>query len=158
MHGTFARGFFCWNSEVGAATLGCAFFLFDYVCSNRIVWDARDFNEIRVRHTSGAPDRWLEEVVPVLDEYADASAKPVQQCIENARKRRLDDLDDFLGKRFGKRMTADIKAVHELEENRPIETLWDVTTAVTALARTIPHQDRRVELEREAGKVLQLAA
>jgi hypothetical protein len=55
-------------------------------------------------------------------------------------------------------MTADIKAVHELEEHRPIETLWDVTTAVTALARNIPHQDRRVELEREAGKVLQLAA
>ena len=36
--GSFARGFFVWNSEVGKTTLGAGFFLFDYVCCNRIVW------------------------------------------------------------------------------------------------------------------------
>jgi hypothetical protein len=30
--GSFARGFFVWNSEVGKTTLGAGFFLFDYVC------------------------------------------------------------------------------------------------------------------------------
>ena len=39
--GSLARGFFVWNSEVGADTLGVATFLFDYVCSNRIVWGCR---------------------------------------------------------------------------------------------------------------------
>jgi hypothetical protein len=33
-----------------------------------------------------------------------------------------------------------------------------VTTAVTAYARSIQHQDRRVELERKAGELLKLAA
>lgn len=157
--GGMARGFFVWNSEVGASSLGAAFFLFDYVCCNRIVWGAQDFNEIRIRHDAGAPDRWLEEIAPVFSEYANASAKPVMKAIEDARSKRLDDkLDSFLTERFGKKMGIDLKAVHQLEENRPIETLWDVTTAVTAFARNLPNQDRRVELEREAGKILHLAA
>jgi len=156
--GSLARGFFVWNSEVGKTSLGCAFFLFDYVCCNRIVWGAREFNEIRVRHTSGAPDRWLEEVQPVLIEYAKASARPIVEIIENAKQKRLDDIDKFLGERFGKRMTLDLKEIHMSEEHRPIETLWDATTAVTARARVLPFQDQRVELEREAGKILQLAA
>ena len=74
--GSFARGFFVWNSEVGKATLGAGFFLFDYVCCNRIIWGADQYTEVRIRHTKGAPDRWLEEVTPVLREYSQASAKP----------------------------------------------------------------------------------
>jgi hypothetical protein len=156
--GSLARGFFVWNSEVGKCALGAAFFLFDYVCCNRIIWGARDFTEIRLRHTSGAPDRWLEEVEPVLNEYAASSPRSIQAVLESARRKKVDDLDDFLGKRFSKRMIADFKATHEAEEHRPIETLMDVTTAVTAFARGIPFQDKRIELEREAGAILQLAA
>ena len=62
--GSFARGFFVWNSEVGKTTLGAGFFLFDYVCCNRIIWGADQYTEVRIRHTKGAPDRWLEEVTP----------------------------------------------------------------------------------------------
>jgi hypothetical protein len=43
------------------------------------------------------------------------------------------------------------------EEERPIETLWDVTTAATAYARGIQYQDERVDIERAAGKVMALA-
>src|SRR5205085_2945852 len=39
--GSMARGFFVWNSETGDKTLGLGFFLFDYVCANRIVWGRR---------------------------------------------------------------------------------------------------------------------
>jgi hypothetical protein len=31
----------------------------DYVCVNRIVWGADQYTEVRLRHTKGAPDRWL---------------------------------------------------------------------------------------------------
>jgi hypothetical protein len=63
-----------------------------------------DYQEIRVRHTSGAPDRWLEEIVPVLDEYSRASARPIQQVIENARTKKIDDVAKLLTERFGKRL------------------------------------------------------
>jgi hypothetical protein len=157
--GSFARGFFVWNSEVGKTTLGAGFFLFDYVCCNRIIWGADQYTEIRIRHTKGAPDRWLEEVTPVLREYSQASAKPVVQAIEDARHKHVAaNLDQFLANRFGKRMVAPIKAIHEHEEARPIETLWDVTVAATAHARSITNTDARLEIERTAGELLKQAA
>ena len=79
-------------------------------------------------------------------------------AIEAAKKAKIEELDSFLAQRFGKRMVADLKETHQIEEHRPIETLYDVTTAVTAFARGLPNNDRRIELEREAGKVMQLAA
>ena len=157
--GSFARGFFVGNSEVGKTSLFAGFFLFDYVCCNRIVWGADQYTEVRIRHTKGAPDRWLEEVTPVLREYSQASAKPVIQAIEDARNKRIEtDLDQFLANRFGKNAVPAIKACHEQDEGRPIETLWDVTTAATAFARSRSNTDKRLEIERAAGELLKLAA
>lgn len=157
--GSLARGFFVWNSEVGSQTIGAAFFLFDYVCANRIVWGAREFKEMRLRHTKSAPDRWLEEISPVLIEYSNASAAPIEQQIKAAQAKKLDDdLDAFLMNRFTKSEATAIKAAHEREEGRPVETLWDATTAVTAYAKTIRNQDDRVAMERKGGAILDLAA
>jgi hypothetical protein len=142
----------------GPTTLGAGFFLFRFRLRQPHRLGSQRLQRVRIRHTSGAQDRWLEEVEPVLIEYANGSAKPVLETIERAKQKRVDDLDRFLGERFGKRLVGDLKEVHEIEEHRPIETLWDVTTAVTAYARTIPNNDRRIELEREAGKFMQLAA
>ena len=50
-----------------------------------------------------------------------------------------------------------IKAAHLADEQRPIETLWDVATGATAYARGISFQDERVAIEREAGKIIDLA-
>ena len=157
--GSLARGFFVWNSEVGSQSIGAAFFLFDYVCMNRIVWGVQEFKEIRLRHTKSAPDRWLEEIAPVLVEYSNASAAPIEQTIKAAQEKKVaDDLDSFLAKRFTKSQATAVKAAHEREENRPIETLWDVVTGVTAHAKTIQYQDDRVAFEREGGKILDLVA
>lgn len=159
--GTMARGFFVWNSEVGAGTLGIATFLFDYVCCNRIVWGAKEYGEIRIRHTAGAPDRWIEEVTPAIEAYANSSTRNVTDAIAIARQKKIGDdkaVDEFLANRFSRTQVGAIKAAHMADEDRPIETLWDATTAITAYARGIAYQDTRVELEREAGKILQLAA
>ena len=160
--GSLARGFFLWNSEVGSATFGVGMFLFDYVCCNRIVWGAEQYKEIRIRHTSGAPERWLSEVEPVLLEYAASSPLTIEHAIASAQatKAAADEaaLDKFLADRFGKSRVAPIKLAHIAEEGRPIESLWDVTTAATAFARGIQHQDARVEIERAAGDVMKLAA
>jgi hypothetical protein len=157
--GSFARGFFMWNSEVGSSTFGLATFLFDYVCQNRIVWGADEYREIRIRHTASAPDKYIEEMLPALDAYAAGRASNVVEAIEQARSKRLDDkLDEFLSVRFGKRLIQPLKLIHEAEEGRPIETLWDVTVAATAYARSIRWQDERVDMERKAGEVMRLAA
>jgi len=156
--GTLGRGFFVWNSETGKTSLGLATFLFDYVCCNRMIWGAADYNEIRVRHSSGAPDRWIEEVAPAIERYAQSSTVSITKAISDARAARIDDVSVFLQERFSQGMAQAIELAHVADEGRPIETLWDAATGITAYARSIPHQDRRIEVEREAGKVLKLAA
>lgn len=160
--GTAARGFFVWNSEVGDSVFGFATFLFDYACCNRIVWGVQGHQEIRIRHTAKAPDRFLEELRPALLTYANGSSKGITDTIVAAQKARIDGtdgkLDDFLSKRFGANRVASIKAAHELEEGRPIETLWDAVTGATAFAKGIVWQDDRVKLERQAGEVLKMAS
>lgn len=160
MHGDLARGFFVWNSEVGSATLGVATFLFDYVCCNRIIWGAEEYAEIRLRHTAGAPDRWLEEITPALETYAHSKTKSITDAIAAAQGSRFDDveeLDKFLANRFTRGQVSGIKLAFDSDEGRPMETLWDVTTGATAYARGIKNQDNRVAIERAAGKVMELA-
>lgn len=156
--GSLARGFFVWNSEVGRMSYGIAMFLFDYVCSNRIVWGAEQYHEIRGRHTAAAPDRWLSDVVPAVRAFAESSEAPVLKAIEAARDHTIPNVMDFMRSRFTDARAQAIMAVHEHEEGRPVETLWDAATAVTAYARQIEHQDARVDLERQAGKLLKEAA
>lgn len=156
--GSMARGFFVKNSEVGSATFSISTFLFDYVCMNRIVWGARDVQTVNIRHSSGAPHRFLEEAVPALEAYSQSSAQGIVHAITEAKAKRIDDVDAFLAKRFTRSQAVLIKATHEAEEGRPIESLWDVTTGVTAVARTIQHQDARVELETKGGDILDLVA
>jgi hypothetical protein len=159
--GSLARGFFVWNSEVGAASFGIGLFLFDFVCMNRIVWGMEGYEEIRIRHSAGAPDRWIEEVAPAIEAYANSETTGVVRAIEAAQAAKVDRLDEFLQKRFTKTQSTGIKAAFLADETRPLDdgvSLWDVTTAVTAYARQVQFQDERVKLEREGGRILKLAA
>lgn len=157
--GSLARGFFVWNSEVGGKSYGIGMFLFDFVCCNRIVWGAEEYTEIRGVHSASAPSKWLEKIAPAIEAYANASAEPIKAVIESAQKKKVDDIDKFLKERkFTKSQITGIKQVHLAEEGRPMESLWDVTTGITAFARLLPHQDARVELERAGGEVFGLAA
>ena len=152
--GQLARGFFVSNSEVGAGTLRVKTFLFDYVCQNRIVWGAHELEEIAIRHTASAPDRFVEEVAPALLAYADATASSVERVLVSAQRSKVDKVDDFLAKRFGPKVGQRVQAAHVAEEGRPIETVWDVVTGATAYAKSIPWTAERVEFETMAGDLL----
>jgi hypothetical protein len=152
--GSLARGFFVSNSEVGAGALKVKVFLFDYVCANRIVWGARDVQEVAIRHTSAAPRRFVEEVAPLLSDFAQASAAPVEARLQAAQALKLSKVDSFLASRFGPRIAERMADVHQAEEGRPIETAWDAITAATAYARSVPWTADRIALEETAGAIL----
>lgn len=156
--GQLARGFFVTNSQVGARALTVKTFLFDYVCANRIVWGALELDEISIRHTASAPDRFIEQVQPALISYANSSAANVAGSLRDAQAAKLDKAGEFLAKRFGPMVAKKIEAAHMAEEQRPVETIWDAVTAVTAYAKGIPWQGDRVDLEAQAGELLDLVA
>ncbi|MEY2653447.1 MAG: Synechococcus virus [Pseudomonadota bacterium] len=156
--GTLARGFFVSNSEVGSGTLSVSTFLFDYVCCNRIVWGAQQYKQINIRHTASAPDKWVEQVAPALEQYALSSTTSITEALQLAQRSKVDRIEEFLAQRFTRPQVEGIKRAHLADEGRPMETLWDVATGITAFARDITWQDDRVAIEREAGKVLDLVA
>ena len=156
--GSLARGFYIQNSEVGSATLSICTFLYDYVCCNRMIWGAEGVQEFSIRHTSGAPDRFIEEVAPALVNYANASDRGIREHVANAQAKRIEEVDDFLNARFTRSQSKAIQLAHIAEEGRPIETIWDAATGITAYAKSIEYQDERVAIERSAGKVFKLAA
>jgi hypothetical protein len=159
--GSLSRGFFVWNSEVGSTSLGICTFLYDHVCDNRWVMGAQGIQQIRIRHTASAPDKFVDEVAPALLAYRERSAAGIEENLRMAQAKRIGDekeVENFLTKkhRFSATQARAINLAHINEEGRPIETLWDAGTAITAFAKGIKHQDERVAVERAAGRVLEL--
>lgn len=58
----YFRGFYAWNSEVGSKTLGIASFYLRAVCMNRNIWGAEGFEEISIRHSKFAANRFAVSV------------------------------------------------------------------------------------------------
>lgn len=154
--GSFARGFFVWNSEVGSRSCGIAEFFFDYTCCNRMVWGATGYKEITIRHSLNGPERFMTEAVPLLNRLHNSSPQPMIDAIERARGAKIDELDAWLRQRKApENWAAQMSARHMAEEERPVETVWDAATALTAMARDVNHADTRVDMERVAGRWLQ---
>lgn len=159
----FFRGFYCWNSEVGSNTLGIASFYLRAVCMNRNLWGVEGFEEISIRHSKFAAQRFAHEAAPALTSFAHSSPAPFVAGIRAARERIVartdEDRETFLRKRgFSKSETAKIIKTVLQEEGRPPESIFDFVQGMTAHARTKPHQDGRLELEAKAKTLLEKAA
>ncbi|MCX8570821.1 DUF932 domain-containing protein [Aminobacter sp. MET-1] len=159
----YFRGFYCWNSEVGAKTLGMASFYLRAVCQNRNLWGVEDFEEITIRHSKYAASRFAHEAAPALLNFANSSPMPFINGIEAARERIVaksdEDRSEFLRKRgFSKAETGKIIETVLAEEGRPPESIFDFVAGITAVAREKTNQDARLELEGKAKKLLDRAA
>jgi len=159
----YFRGFYCWNSEVGAKTLGIASFYLRAVCQNRNLWGVEDFQEITIRHSKYAASRFAHEAAPALTRFANSSPMPFVNGIKAAREKIVartdDDRSEFLRKRgFSKGETAKIIETVLAEEGRKPESVFDFVQGITAVARHKTHQDARLDMESRAKKLLDRAA
>lgn len=159
----YFRGFYCWNSEVGSKTLVIASFYLRAVCMNRNLWGVEGFEEISIRHSKFAAQRFAHEAAPALTSFARSSPALFIAGIKAARERIIarkdEDREAFLRKQgFSKAETAKVIATVLDEAGRPPESVFDFVQGITALARTKPHQDVRLEFEGKAKILLERAA
>jgi hypothetical protein len=158
-----------WNSEVGSKTLGMLTCWFNSICGNNIITGARDVREMRIRHTSGAPGRYLSEAVPQLMELGKtppnveairrAAAFPLRNLPGIGHHEQLDDvwIKSVAGQfAFTRAEVREAILVANREEGQ-CATLWDLVQGFTAAARQIPHADSRFDLERRSGALLNIA-
>ncbi|AHE53698.1 hypothetical protein [Sphingomonas sanxanigenens] len=154
----FFRGFYCWNSEVGSKSLGIATFYLRAVCMNRNLWGVENFEEISIRHSKFAANRFAHEAAPALENFADSSAMSFIEGIKTARGRIVartdEDRESFLRKSgFSKTDTAKIIQSVIAEEGHPPASLFDFVQGITAHARAKSNQDTRLEIEGKARKL-----
>ncbi|EZP70590.1 DUF932 domain-containing protein [Sphingobium sp. IP1] len=154
----FFRGFYCWNSEVGSKTLGIATFYLRAVCMNRNLWGVENFEEISIRHSKFAANRFAHEAAPALETFADSSAVSFVEGIKTARGRIVarsdEDRETFLRKNgFSRTDTAKIIQSVIAEEGHPPASLFDFVQGITAHARARSNQDTRLEIEGKARKL-----
>lgn len=159
------RGFYTWNSEVGAATFGLTTFLYRYVCDNRIIWGASNVQELRIRHTGGAPERFGYQGEKYLARYAEESTKQLVDGIKAAQAKEIplnvnhgDTVASWLTARGFTKAQATASVETAVAEEGQARSLWDVVNGVTAYARSVSHTDERIDLETKAGKLMQLVA
>lgn len=156
------RGFFVWNSEVGAATFGIATFLFRQTCGNFMVWGVENAKILNIRHTKNGPDRFAAEAAPVLREFAHSSVKELEAGVRAAKTFALPtDRDDLLDWAVKTKILnrAEAKRAYDtaIAEEGQCATLWDFVNGATATARMMAFADAKVDLETRAGKLMKLA-
>ena len=158
---TLFRGFMVWNSEVGKSALGIRTFLYRHVCDNRIVWGARDVKTMRIRHSSGGPERFRREMMPMLRRYSEATLTETADGIRRAMSmevgRTEDDAREWLqGQRFTVAEARKIVEKAKEEEGQAV-TVWDLVQGGTARARGLSHTDARVAQEERVSALLSRA-
>jgi len=170
------RGFIVWNSETGAKTFGLMTFLFRVTCGNHLIWGAEDVTKLLIRHSSGGPGRFDADAMPALEAYATGSEKPVLDAITKAKGIRLITLVNLPGqtvsanplddkdwvKSFAKRFNftaPEIRSAIQFAraEEGQCDNVWDMLNGLTASARAIEHMDTRLDLEKRAGSLMDLA-
>ena len=163
--GGLGRGFFASNSEVGDASFRLTTFLYNYVCGNHMVWGAQGVKELRIPHIGDANERAFREMTVELKAYADSSAKDDEAKVSAAQRFQIAGTkDEVLDRVFGLRIMPrnQIEAGYEKAELREDwygspRSAWGLAGGLTEIARDLPNADARVQMERAAGKVLQMA-
>ena len=163
------RGFYVTNSEVGAGALKLGAMYLRAVCCNRILWGVEAFEEMTMRHTKYAPDRFIEEASPALESFANGSTTKLLDGVQKAREavvaKDKDEALDFLVSRgmAAKRSAAIYDAIvreewqGEEDDARSIDA-WTLAQGITAVARNEPNFDTRMDMEQFAGKLLDKVA
>lgn len=153
------RGFYVANSEVGSKGFYLATFYLRGVCQNRMLWGVEQYQELKFRHTAGAPARFMSSARPALESYVSASDAAFLAGVNAAKAQRVakdqDTATDWLGRRgFTKSEAKTVIDTVIREENREPRSVWDFVQGITAMARNIGHQDARIAMEQRAGKIL----
>lgn len=165
------RGCFFRNSEVGDSSLVATFFAMQAVCGNHIVWGAQDVHEIRIRHVGGDPFlRAIEGFEAQLRVYADGAPeeerkiKAARDLILGSTKEEVLEAVVKYARSHGlnainAKRVSEAQTIAEAKEDwygNP-RSLWGVVSGLTQASQTTAYADTRAEMDRQAGKLIEMA-
>ena len=165
--GGLSRGFFLWNSEVGARSIGVATFLYEYICGNHRVWGVSEIAEMRIAHIFTDLDKAFGKLAVQLRTYAETSAEEDEAKVKAARNYEIAATkEDVIAAVFklavGGLGKGRINEAYDLAEQRvdwygSPRSAWGLAGGLTEIARDLPNADERTTLDRAATKVMDMA-
>jgi hypothetical protein len=155
------RGFYVENSEVGAGKYRISSMLLRGVCENRCLWGCEGFQSVEFSHTKSAPDRFLLETMPTLEGFAESRTDKLVNAVRSAKLALVEkerQIKFLVDRGFAKTVADAALIACEREEGHPAQSIWDLCQGLTAHARSIPHNDVRLDVEKRAGALFDAAA
>ena len=158
------KGLIVENSEVGARALKFTKFYYDKMCGNHIIWGASDVVEIDIRHIGAARDKFQLYSADIR-KYANESASDDEAVITRAKSTVIAATrEEVLDKLFGlrqlklskKTIEAGLDAIN-LEQDGDPNTVWGAVCGLTRYSQTLPYADQRTEVDKAAGKLLEVS-
>jgi hypothetical protein len=129
------------------------------VCQNRNLWGVEQFNQIVFKHTSGAPERFVEYAAPELLKFANAGESKLIEGVKLAKAaivaKTEEERTEWLARYgFTEKAAQRVVEIGLAEEQKLPESVWDFAQAVSAMARREELQEDRLKVEQVAGKML----
>lgn len=165
---TLYRGFFAENSEVGDRSYELTAFLYNAVCGNHIVWGAQNIMNVRIVHVGNAEERSRAAMIAGVQSYGDRASKDDEAIIRRAFGMKIaDSKDEVIDALYKRRLpgvtTGDLDDAYEAavahpeDGHRGANTVWGMVQWITRSSQAKPNTDKRCDLDRAAGRVLQMA-
>lgn len=162
--GALYRGVIVENSEVGAGSLKLTRFLYREMCGNHIIWGASNVMDLSLRHVGRVRDRMYNWTI-ALRQYANEGTTADHDRVVRAMHATIADTKEgVLDKLFGirslglsrKTAEAGYDAVLPAQDGSP-NTVWGMAQGLTRHSQTLPFADKRTDLDRAAGKLLEFS-
>jgi hypothetical protein len=165
--GGLGRGFFVSNSEVGAGAFKLTTFYYRYVCGNHIVWGAENVQELSMVHRGRNNQRFGYEMGKFLRAYGDESAAKDEARVVSAKRMLIgkdekETIDALYKQGVLPKKTLEAaykEATREADSLRDVSprSVWGMVQGITSMSQNTEFADRRNDLDRAAGKVMQMA-
>jgi len=161
-------GFYAGNSHVGDRSFSFTSFWLNGVCQNHFIWGAERIEEIRVRHVGDGKEKAWSGVEIELRKYSQDPSiftNRVKAAKLKLLGKTADEVFDTVWKMRINALTqeaikASYKTAEEHREDAPDATpnsVWGFVQGVTRHSQQIGHMDDRLEVERAASKVFEVA-
>ena len=164
------RGCFVENSEVGDSRLNITAFMYSSVCGNHIVWDVPWVQKLSVVHKGDADLECFRFLEKDFTAFANSSSEKDNQFVRSASTKLLGNTpQDVVAELWKQRLVGITKGEledavatsieHEEDRGEKVSpfSVWGVAQGVTRLSQNSKYTDRRVVLDKAAGKIMQMA-
>jgi hypothetical protein len=166
-NGGLGRGFFVENSEVGAGGFKITMFLYEAICGNHRVLGAQGIRQVNFKHVGTADERAFRAIDSTLVDYAQSSAGMIEAQIGGSKQREIAATEEeVVDAVYKMKLPGITKELCELSYKKAEErvdwygnprSFWGFTGGMTEIARDMPNASARTQIDRSAGKILQMA-